>query len=142
MDHYLCEENVYNRLKEEFYKYKTIIIAYDFDDTVFDFHKRGLLYTDVMELLREWKGYAKFICFTGCMPEKYAFIEQYLHDNDIPLDSINENVMSMPFNGTKVYYNAFLDDRAGLKEVYNILKKLIKDIKQEAINENNTNVTM
>ena len=38
IDEYLDIENSYNRLKEEFNVHKKLIIAYDLDSTVYDYH--------------------------------------------------------------------------------------------------------
>jgi hypothetical protein len=40
MDYYLNTENSSNRLLVEYNKYGTLVVAYDFDDTVYDFHKK------------------------------------------------------------------------------------------------------
>lgn len=40
MDFYLQANNSYNRLEEEFKKYGKLIFCVDFDDTIYDFHKR------------------------------------------------------------------------------------------------------
>ncbi len=41
MDFYLQANNSYNRLEEEFKKYGKLIFCVDFDDTIYDFHKKG-----------------------------------------------------------------------------------------------------
>ena len=50
----------------------------------------------------------------------------YLSANDIPYDTINEDIIS--FGGRKVYYNLLLDDRAGLREVYDLLTRFLKEV--------------
>jgi len=61
MDYFLDVQNAYMRLMNEFATHGKLIIAYDFDDTVFDYHNRGGSYTNVIELLRRLKPYANFI---------------------------------------------------------------------------------
>jgi hypothetical protein len=121
-DHYLDNKNVENRLIEEWLKYGKIIIAYDFDDTVYDYHQKGRSYTDVIELLRYCKKIgAYFMVFTSCDESQYPKITKYLTDNDIPFDTINENLPFVTFTGRKCYYNILLDDRAGLPSAYEAL---------------------
>jgi hypothetical protein len=131
MDYYRDNENATQRLVEEWKKYKKIIIAYDFDDTVYDFHGKGRKYDDVVSLLKECEPYAYFIVFTCCGVDEYPKIKDYLYSNGIPFDTINNNMGFIPFTGRKVYYNIMLDDRAGLTSAYDTLKKSLKFIKEE-----------
>ena len=55
MDFYLNENNITERLIEEWKKYGEIVIAFDFDNTVYDYHKKGHSYNQVINLLRECK---------------------------------------------------------------------------------------
>lgn len=129
-DFFMDKFNAIKRLEDEYIAHGKIIIAYDFDDTIYDFHKKGRTYPKVMQLLRDMKEYAYFICFTCCGEEKHEFIKQYLKDNKIPCDSINKNMPNLPFgNNCKVYYNILLDDRAGLESSYYYLNTLSKNIK-------------
>jgi len=136
MDYYLDDNNAVNRLVEEWRKYGKIIIGYDFDDTVFDFHQKGRTYKNVMNLLRECKKLgAYFIVFTCCGEDEYDKIKNYLNENKLPYDKINENIDFVKFTGRKVYYNIMLDDRAGLSSAYKVLLKTIKIIKKEKEND-------
>lgn len=125
MDYYLSINNSFERLLNEYRKYSTLTIAFDFDDTVFDFHNKGRNYDNIINLLRNLKTINCYlICWTG--REDSEFINDYLIANNIPFDSINENP---PFNKSlsrKVYANAYLDDRAGLWQVYDELSRLVR----------------
>ena len=70
------------------------------------------------------------ILFTGNEGEKLEIIKKDLNTREIPFDLINENPL-MPTR--KPYYNILLDDRAGLKEAYNYLKKLTDEIRNKEI---------
>jgi len=136
MDHYLDEQNSINRLVEEWRHHGKIIIAYDFDDTVYDFHKKDRQYNDVMSLLKRCDSLgAYFVVFTSCSEEKYDMIRNYLNQNELPYDKINENLDFIKFTGRKVYYNILLDDRAGLPSSYRCLLETIKIIEKEKIHE-------
>lgn len=128
-DYYLDYNKSYKRLKEEYNRYKSIVVAYDFDDTVFDFHNKGRKYQDIIDLLKRLKeNNCYLICFSG---NKNFFIKDYLIRNNIPFDSINENPPFFKSQSRKIYYNALLDDRAGLLEVYNQLATLCNEIELE-----------
>jgi len=129
MDFYLNPLNSSNRLIDEYQRYGSITIAYDFDDTVYDFHKKGRIYDQVISLLSELKSINCFlICWTG--QEDIAFVNDYLIKNNIPFNTINENPPFYKSTSKKVYANAYLDDRAGLKQVYDELTYLVKIAKK------------
>lgn len=127
MDYYLSEDNCYKRLENEFKKYGKLIFSVDFDDTIFDFHKSGRKYDDVISLLHRWENYSEVIIFTGAGEERYPEIEKYLLDNNIKYKGINCN-SSIDTGGRKIYANVYIDDRGGLPLVYKMLDKLITKI--------------
>lgn len=130
MDFYLKPENSSNRLIEEYDQYKSLVIAFDFDDTVHDFHKKRRLYNEVIQLLKDLKSINCYlICWTG--QEDLKFVSDYLIKNDIPFDAINENPPFHKSNSRKIYANAYLDDRAGLKQVFEELNYLLTTLKQK-----------
>jgi hypothetical protein len=132
MDYYLNPENSSNRLIEEYKKYGSLVVAYDFDDTVFDFHRKGRQYGDVVKLLRELKSiYCYLICWTG--QEDTDFVKSYLKENHIPFDVCNENPPFYTSSARKVYANVYLDDRAGLRQVYDELTNVVSTIKKELL---------
>ena len=133
IDEYLKPNASFIRLLNEYNLHKSLVIAYDLDNTLYDFHKKGETYHQVMQLLRNLKEIGCYmICFTA-NPDK-GFIYSYLMSNNIPYDAINENPPFFKSNERKIYFNALLDDRAGLQQVYNELNLLITIIKQK--NEN------
>ena len=123
MDYYLNRSNSSNRLLEEYEKYGKLVVAFDFDDTVYDFHKKGRYYNELIGLLRKLKDVNCFlICWTG--QEDTDFVASYLHDNTIPFDTINENPPFHKSSSRKIYANAYLDDRGGLLQVFEELERL------------------
>lgn len=123
MDLYLYEENVTERLIREWKKYGSLVVAYDFDNTVYDYHKEGHSYECVIQLLREAKKLnAYLMVYTARRDSELSFVKEYLEENNIPFDSINETPDFIPFSdGKKLYYNILLDDRAGLPSAYRCL---------------------
>ena len=137
MDFYLSEENCYQRLKTEFEKYGKLIFCVDFDDTIYDFHRLGRSYDDVINLLRRWENYSEVVILTVNGENKYGEIEEYLKEKNIKYKGINCD-SSVSFGGRKTYANVYIDDRGGLPSVYRILEKLITkieigDVKYERI---------
>lgn len=132
-DFYLQEGNSYNRLEEEFKKYGKLIFCVDYDDTIYDFHKKGRVYDDVINLLHRWEDYSDVIIFTGNGEEKYDEIKEYLDLHKIKYVGINcDSIIKV--NGRKTYANCYIDDRAGLIQVYNELSRLIEKIERGEIN--------
>lgn len=131
-DRYSDINECVDRLLHEYRTYGSLIIAYDYDNTVFDYHNRGDTFDEVIKLLRACKM-EKFhlTVFTSCNDDRFPEIRQYLTDNDIPFNAINETPDFIPFKGRKVYFNHLLDDRAGLSCAIEILWKVISNIRAE-----------
>ncbi|QNR70490.1 hypothetical protein IAQ67_28690 (plasmid) [Paenibacillus peoriae] len=131
-DYYMDDTNVAERLYREWKEHGNLIIAYDYDNTVFDYHGEGHSYNQIVKLLRECKELGAYLyVFTACEEEKFPQIEAYLQENNIPYDAINEAPDFLPFKGRKPYYNVLLDDRAGLRSAYHALRLAALKIKEE-----------
>lgn len=125
--HYNFEE----RLRKDYLKHGSLFVAFDYDNTVYDYHNQGINYDAIIALLQDCKkvGFT-LILFTANEGDNLIEIKKDLKERKIPYDLINEN----PIKDTrKPYYNILLDDRAGLKEAYNQLKNLIDDIRDKKI---------
>lgn len=69
--------------------------------------------------------HAKLVVFSASQEERYPYIADYLIQNNIPFDAINEDVLIEKRKPTrKLYYNILLDDRAGLGSAYAALDML------------------
>lgn len=129
MDYYLSKANWTKRLVEEYKKYGKLIFCVDFDDTIYDFHKLGRTYDDMIDLLHRWEKYSEVVILTGNGEDKYPEIEKYLTEHNIKYKGINCD-SSVHIDGRKTYANVYIDDRGGLPFVYDILDALIKDIEK------------
>lgn len=129
-DPYTDTTRCVQRLTDEWRKYGKIILALDYDDTIFDFHSKGYIYPEVIQTVRLAAKQGAYVCiFTGSPPEKYPQIRARCAELDIPVDSINENPFPMPFgNHGKMYYNLLLDDRAGLGQSLEILNQALTNL--------------
>lgn len=127
----VLEFDFYNRLKQDYLTHKSLFVAFDYDNTVFDFHNQGINYNAIIDLLRTCKSIGfTLILFTGNEGEKLEVIKKDLIERKIPFNLINENPI---MKTRKPYYNILLDDRAGLKEAYNNLKRLTDEIQRKTI---------
>ena len=130
MDEYLVPNSSFLRLYKEYKQYGSLVVAYDFDNTVYDFHNEGYFYNNVISLLQELHSLNCIcICFTA--NENEALVRDYCREKRIPLDKLNENPDFFKSTSKKIYYNVLLDDRSGLEQVYKELRILIKLIKNE-----------
>jgi hypothetical protein len=125
------EFDYYARLRKDYLEHGSLFVAFDFDNTVFDYHNQGINYDQIVELLRTCKALGfTLILFTGNEGLQLDVIKQDLQNRDIPYDLINENPI---MKTRKPYYNILLDDRAGLLEAYQHLKKLTDEIQNNKI---------
>lgn len=140
-DPYLNTDNCVNRLVNEFYAHKKLIIAVDFDSTVSPWPlKSKSTHNKVLDLLRQCNQLEFYVVvFTASAPERYDCIKDFFRQNEIKLDGINKNPINLPFgNHGKIYYNILLDDRAGLGQAAETLKRTIEKIKEQSLEEYQT----
>ena len=133
MDAYFNTERAVARLYNEWKKHPRLIVACDFDDTVYDTHENGFTFDRVISLLKRCKELDFYVVvFTASKVERYPMIEEHFNKLGIKIDGINKNVIELPFgNNGKIYANIFLDDRAGLAQAYTTLLTLTELIKVE-----------
>lgn len=123
-DEYLETGKSLRRLLDEYRKYGSLTIGYDFDGTVYDYHQTGATYNFVIDLLRDLKEMnCKLICWTA--QNDLEFVEKFLKENDIPFDGINTDGIPLGWDSRKPFFSALLDDRAGLKQVYDDLRMVV-----------------
>lgn len=117
-------KNATSRLIEEYEKYKSLVIAVDFDDTVFDFHNRGADYSKIINAVkRAIKLGHKVFIFTA--NTEYETIAKHCKNIDLGVLPINEGPLDHLFPSRKPYYNLLLDDRAGLSAALKSLTKTL-----------------
>lgn len=131
MDTFFSTNNAVMRLYQEWEKHPKLLIAVDFDETIFDFHKKGTDHTMVINLLKKCNDLGFYVSlFTASKPSRYDFMRNYMKELGVKIDAINENVIELPYgNNGKIYYNILLDDRAGLGQAYTTLASVIEMIR-------------
>lgn len=132
-NHPFGKEACKKRLLEEYHKYGKLIVAFDFDNTIFDYHNNGGDYSEVINLLNKcYKLGFHLILFTCETNLQELCIKQMKTAKLLGLDEDFElytNESPVFPNSEKPYYNILLDDRAGLEESYEILKYVVDEIK-------------
>ena len=122
------KERCKERLLREYKTHGNLIIAFDFDNTVFDYHGVGDDYSDVIGLLRSCQD-ANMTLILFTVENDYINLQnkiEYLRELGIRPKYINESPL---YKGSvKPYYNLLLDDRAGLEEASEILSFVLKQI--------------
>lgn len=125
MNHPFNDKGAAERLLQEYRKYKTLIVGFDFDNTIFDFHQNGGDYSEVIELLRECRRLRFNLClFT--IEDRMDWKYKECCKLGIKPDYVNESPVVFENGGNKPYFNIFLDDRAGLESAYRILKQVVE----------------
>ena len=134
-DEYLEEGKSRTRLINEYKKYGSLVVGFDFDGTVYDYHQTGASHENVRQLLRDLKEIGcKLICWTA--QSDLVFVKNFLKENNIPFDGINTNGIPLNWESRKPFFSALLDDRAGLIQVYEELCDVVyfaRDSKNEKL---------
>lgn len=130
-DRYLdLHENV-NRLVNDYRTHGNIFVAFDFDNTVFDYHSMGDTFPKIENLLLDLKARGvSLILFTGNEGERLSKIISHCKERGYEPNYINENPI---MKTRKPYYNILLDDRAGLGDTYKTLILTLKTIDYEQL---------
>jgi hydroxymethylpyrimidine pyrophosphatase-like HAD family hydrolase len=127
---YLNPDATFERTVREYEQYGSLVIAVDFDNTLYDYHQQGLDCSEIVSLLRDLKRiHCSVVIWTAS--EQVAFIQGFCQEHEIPIDGINSNPAFFQSSSRKIYYNELLDDRAGLAETYHRLVRLVQYVKQK-----------
>jgi len=125
----------------------SLIIGYDFDDTVHASHEFSEDYVEeVRQLIRDLNatGKCRFILIT-CRENptnqqiedhdyaKMDYVEKFLFNHKLPYNAINQNLpWGIPDDPRKIYCNIMLDDKCGLPLSVEILNQLLKILRNES----------
>jgi hypothetical protein len=113
------------RLKEIYKEHGHIVVAFDFDETIFPYS--GKFKTDqVMDLALRCQSSKKcsMILYTCREDEKLEAAIKYCDEKGLYFHAVNES-LTPGFNCRKPFYNILLDDKAGLPYTYDILTRFL-----------------
>ncbi len=119
------------RLVKEWIEHGKIVLAVDYDDTLFHWKYNSKEDCDkVMELVKWCKTIGAYIMIhTASNESRYSEITEYCISKGLFIDSINQNPIELPYgNEGKPYYNWQLCDRSGLDYAYTVLEGAAKQV--------------
>lgn len=124
-DPYLDEHITYNRLIEEYRRHGNLVVAFDFDNTIYDCHKKGDTYPIVLNLLQKCYDLGlTLVCYTG--NDDIELVRYTCYNNGIKeVHYINESPIKEPSRPHKPYFSILLDDRCGLRSAVCDLSKVV-----------------
>ena len=129
-DPYINTSKCVNRLLDKYKEYGTLIIGFDFDDTIYDFSAPDTSFDITISLLKECSDMGlTLILYTCCknitdLDNKIRICNNY----GLNLTSMIDNKVQFKV-GDKPYFNILLDDKAGLGQSVTILKQALDEIK-------------
>lgn len=139
MKSYLNNQMVVDRLKKEYQQHGSLIIGFDFDCTIFDYHNEGLELEPVKELLRKCSKLGFTMCLyslslsetamnleakAAWCKENLGFSPDYINSSPA-LPPHLQNTSHTP----KPFFSILLDDRAGLVSAYEALIQVLIDLR-------------
>lgn len=132
--HFMNADVQLERLLRIYREHGSLTVAVDFDNTLYDFHYRNEKaqrneydFSEIAELVRRLKAVNCFIIIWTANEDR-EFIKQFLAEQQIPYDLINEESPYFKGQERKIYYNVLLDDAAGLRETYLLLCQFIDSV--------------
>ena len=144
----ILDVNYYKIIEEAYRQHGTIIVCFDFDNTVFDYHDNGLDCSCVIELLKRCDklGFT-LICSTSDTDTKLLnFKSVFLQKKGLRVGGllggdvnqgdgkVNPKLTQLATHKyIKPYANIYLDDKAGLVESYSRLKSLVEKIENKRL---------
>lgn len=128
-------DDIVDDLISRWEKHGSLIIAVDFDDTIYDFYgknKYNLEYT--RQIIRDAISEGlRVVIYTARPKHTYPDIIKFCEEHKLKIEGININaITSLEDIGTngKIYYNLLLDDKAGLMMAAIVLRKVVERIKK------------
>jgi hypothetical protein len=117
------QDKVLDRLKKEWDTHGKLIVAFDFDNTIYDCHKDGLdLQSVILAVGLTHQLGNEVYCFTANNDHDLVRKHSLKMLNFVP--KINESSLDKLFDSRKPFYSILLDDRAGLNSALRTLNQI------------------
>lgn len=125
-DLFFNNSHILDRLLSEYDSGREIIIAFDFDDTVYGTYDKNDKHTKVIDILlwAQELGF-KLLLFTVREGLELEFAIKYVEGLGLNPTYVNENPN---IKSRKPFFNILLDDRCGLKQSYECLHQFLTNI--------------
>lgn len=134
MDEFLIPHANFKRLYEEYKKYGSLSIGVDFDNTLYDFHKKGYGYETAIDLCIRAESLGMSIHIFTANPD-HELVKRHCEDKGIKIAGINTDGVCLGYECRKPFYSLLLDDRAGLISAVDDLTMLVNQLEMESWNE-------
>jgi hypothetical protein len=123
--------NLYDELLAVYKQHGDLIIALDFDDTIYDWKRKGWDCDYVVDLIKRLQYFmnARVILFTCREGLLLDFAIAYTESKGVKLWGINSDPDHPEMR--KPFYNVMVDDKACLSDVCNVLELLMETIRNE-----------
>lgn len=125
------KERDIERLTKEWIEHGKIVLAVDYDDTLYHWRHRTKEECDeVINLVKWCKTIGAYVMIhTSSDPERYDEIISFCKSQGLEIDSINKNAIELPYGSKgKPYYNWQLCDRSGLSYAKDVLELAAKAV--------------
>lgn len=128
------------RLAKEWLEHGKIILAVDYDSTIFPWHTIDNQedMDRVINLVQQAHEIGAYVVINTCSnKDRHPEIIDYCKKINLPVDGINTQPIQLPYGHFgKIYANIYLDDRAGLLEALDILERAMYHVKGIRITQN------
>lgn len=124
----------YARLRDEWLNHGGLILAVDFDDTVFpykmlDSDSVAKCFEVIAAVRKAHHMGCRVVMWTASDPDRYDFIRRYMEEHGIRVEAVNQNLPGLRYgNNGKIYANLYMDDRGGLSEALTTLIAVTKEV--------------
>jgi hypothetical protein len=119
------------RLTKEWIEHDKIVLAVDYDDTIYHWrHNSEEDCKKVRDLVKWCQTIGAYVMIHSCSDEdRHDELRAFCESKGILVDSINKNPIALPFGHEgKPYYNWQLCDRSGLEYAMKVLAQSAKNV--------------
>ena len=129
----------FQRLVKNYKEHGSLIIAFDFDNTIYDYHKEGLNLKRAINAIRKAHELGHEVyCFTANNNED--FVKEFCLLTLGFTPAINKSSIDHLFGTRKPFYSLLLDDRAGLSSALNLLDQFNEYVDEEVFGSNHSDL--
>ena len=131
-DRYFKTSEIVKRLLRDYEKHGDLIVSFDYDSTIHDYHQNGDKFPKIIDLLQtisDRPDRFRLILYTAREGDLLKEAEEKCRKLDINPEAVNENIVMK--ENRKIFCNILFDDKAGLGQSYKAMKKFLKIIDYE-----------
>lgn len=130
-DPYFSTDRNVDRLLEQYKLHGKLIVAFDFDDTIYDYHNKGYAYPKVVELLKLCSAMGFTMIMLSTKEDGKELLENASYCESLGIEKVWVNGGPIMPKAKKPFFNIYLDDKAGLAQAYDILNQTVQLIRRQ-----------